>query len=143
MGASAWSYRVPYREDPSAALEALRERAFAERDYLWDAKGLPRPATLAELEQNPDPAIWEEGLHSILDVHEVVAADTDPNALEAYNAVRPVTAAELAALGLSRPTADDIPTLDTLIRGGHGRCAVLHDGDGRPAELYFFGATGD
>jgi hypothetical protein len=24
-----------------------------------------------------------------------------------------------------------------------GRCAVLHDADGKPAELYFWGASGD
>ena len=143
MGASEWNYRVPYQEDLTAALRELRQKAFAEGDYLWEGKELPRPASLAELEADPDPAIWEEGLHSILDVFDVVDGDTPAGSLEAFGAIRPVTEAELAPLGIGKPTAADLAALHTLMTRGGGRCAVLHDADGRPVELYFFGATGD
>lgn len=33
MGASFWSYFVPYQADLGAALQALREKVFAEGDY--------------------------------------------------------------------------------------------------------------
>ncbi|PWU50199.1 hypothetical protein DLE60_23765 [Micromonospora globispora] len=35
MGASGWSYTVPYQPDLNAALHELRERVFAEGRYYW------------------------------------------------------------------------------------------------------------
>lgn len=144
MGASAWEYRVPYTDDLPAALDALKRHAFATGDYLWDTKDLPVPEPLEALYTDPDPAIWEEGLHSILDMWGVVPASTDPSSEAAFGMVRPVTAAELSGLGLTHPTAADLPALRALATGhSQGRCAVLHDAQGAPAELFIFGRSGD
>lgn len=39
MGATGWSYFVPYEVDISAALQRLREQVFARGDYEFDAAG--------------------------------------------------------------------------------------------------------
>ncbi|HYH66986.1 MAG TPA: hypothetical protein VD866_19985 [Urbifossiella sp.] len=42
MGASSWRYYTPYREDPEAALQELRQRVFAEGDYSMGFGGFTK-----------------------------------------------------------------------------------------------------
>ena len=44
MGASGWSYFVPYQPDLQAALDALRAQVLADGDYWWAAKYESAPA---------------------------------------------------------------------------------------------------
>jgi hypothetical protein len=62
-----------------------------------------------------------------------------------YGTVEPVTKAEaLAYAGTELLTREHVEAIDDLIRGRwFGRCAVLHDADGRPDEIYFWGYSGD
>jgi hypothetical protein len=147
MGASAWSYFVPYQPDLTAALAALREKVFAEGDYWWaggefgkPASAYPhRPSTMEEL--FADDAVQESGTHSILDMVRVLAEGEQPD----YGTVEPVTRAEaLTHAGTERLTREHVEAIDNLIRGRwFGRCAVLHDAGGHPAEIYFWGYSGD
>src|SRR4051812_31834174 len=42
MGASSWRYYTPYRDDPEAALQELRQRVFAEGDYSMGFGGVTK-----------------------------------------------------------------------------------------------------
>jgi hypothetical protein len=42
MGASSWRYYTPYRDDPEAALQELRQRVFAEGDYSMGFGGFTK-----------------------------------------------------------------------------------------------------
>jgi hypothetical protein len=147
MGASGWSYFVPYQPDLNAALTMLREKVFAEGDYWWvggefgkPASAYPnRPATLEDL--YADEAVQELGTHSILDMFQVLADGEQPD----YGTVEPVTRAEaLTCAGTEMLTREHVDAIDDLVRGRWlGRCAVLHDADGRPNEIYFWGYSGD
>jgi hypothetical protein len=62
-----------------------------------------------------------------------------------YRTVEPVSAAEAKErTGTDRLTRAHIDAIDDLVRGRwFGRCAVLHDDAGEPAEIYFWGYSGD
>ncbi|MFJ3831078.1 hypothetical protein ACIPWI_24370 [Streptomyces sp. NPDC090046] len=151
MGASGWEYFVPYQDDLGAALAALRQRVFEAQDYYWDADadadeddgdgdGLRvRPATIDGLWE--DERVQEEGTHSILDMHRVLRPGEDPD----YGTVQPVQPAEAHRLtGTDRPTRAHVQLMDPLAdRRWFGRCAVLHDAEGRPQEIWFWGFSGD
>jgi hypothetical protein len=155
MGASGWEYVVPYQRDLGAALDALRRQVFAEGDYLTpDYYGevfadLPEPGSVDDLLQEQ---YWEfmgeSGTHSVIDVHEVVPADFTG---EEFGTVRPLSEAEYAELfGSVQPSRDDFTALSNSERlydsvtGGRwtGRAAVLW-ADGAPAEIAFWGISGD
>ena len=144
MGASSWDYIVPYREDFSAALHELREKALADGDYHWP-HDLPRPKTLADIEKIEDESVWETGFHSILDIDKVTTAEPkDAYDIAVYHAARPVTPAELASLHIDKPVQTDVADLRTLATvRSCGRLAVIHDDEGVPTHLYFFGYSGD
>lgn len=58
MGATGWSYFVPYEVDASAALRRLREDVFARGDYIW-GDGLSDEQRKAILEQaRPEMEPW-------------------------------------------------------------------------------------
>jgi hypothetical protein len=42
IGASSWHYYTPYRDDPEAALQELRQRVFAEGDYSMGFGGFTK-----------------------------------------------------------------------------------------------------
>ncbi|WP_446218961.1 hypothetical protein [Micromonospora sp. IBHARD004] len=147
MGASSWSYFVPYQPDLNAALEALCEKVFTSGDYWW-ARGEigrsagsydNRPATMADL--FADEWVQESGTHSILDMHHVLADGEEPD----YGTVQPVTRAEtLHYAGTEVLTRDHVSAIDDLARQRwFGRCAILHGADGSPEEIYFWGYSGD
>jgi hypothetical protein len=147
MGASSWSYFVPYQPDVNAALRQLRQSVFEQGDYWWAVKGEfgpasaypDRPTRMDDL--LADELVQECGTHSILDMEHVLAEGEEP-----YDgAVLPVTAAEArAAAGTEVLTREHVQAIDGLAnRWWVGRCAVLHDEYGNPTELYFWGFSGD
>lgn len=148
MGASGWSYVVAYQPDLGKALDELRARIFEEGDYWWaepsafgrSASDFPdRPRTEDELWSSE--LVQESGTHSILDMHEILR----PGAAPDFGTVEPVSEAEaLRCVGVSTLTRAHLPQLAGLAtERWHGRCAVLHDTAGRPAEIYFWGFSGD
>ncbi|MEH1165324.1 hypothetical protein V6V47_08050 [Micromonospora sp. CPCC 205539] len=147
MGASGWGYFVAYQPDLDAALDALREEMFTEGRYWWAHGPIPnsardcddRPTTMEEL--FGDELAQETGTHSILDVHRVLSEGEQP----AFGTVQPVTATEaLRHAGTERLTREHVDAIDSLAeRSWLGRCAVLHDTQGQPEEIYFWGFSGD
>lgn len=147
MGASEWDYCVPYQEDLNSALQQLRREVFEAGDYYWvygaewrpEAERKPRPQTLEELWE----AEWVHyaGTHSILDVFVVLGPDDTPD----DNTVEPVTAEEaLELVGTEKLTRAHVPDFDVFPRSRWvGRCAVLHDDEGKSQEIRFWGHSGD
>ncbi|MEV4123286.1 hypothetical protein [Micromonospora sp. NPDC049645] len=89
-----------------------------------------------------DEWMQESGTHSILDVHRVLTRGLKgPD----YGTVEPVSAAEaLRHAGTERLTREHLDAIEGLAaRRWFGRCAVLHDGQGTPSEIYFWGFSGD
>jgi hypothetical protein len=149
VGASGWLYVVPYQEDLSAALDALRRQVFAEGEFRHpDDEGLPVPGSVDDLLLD----IYAEfmggtGTHSVIDVlHLVPAGVRDQD----YCTVRPLTADEARQLfGSPAPDRldfDAVPAmtlLDTVTAGRWtGRSVVLW-ADGKPDEIAFWGISGD
>ncbi|MFC9496891.1 hypothetical protein [Streptomyces sp. NPDC056982] len=148
MGASGWDYYVPYQEDLNAALQQLRREVFEAGDYYWvngdiwlaaEEEREPRPQSLKELWE--DESVQESGTHSILDIFRVVGPDDTPD----YNTVVPVTAEEARELlGTDKLTRAHVKDFDDFPRSRWiGRCAVLHDDEGSPQEIHFWGHSGD
>jgi hypothetical protein len=148
VGASGWSYYVEYQPDLGRALDELRTKVFEEGDYWWaepyefekSAKDFPnRPRTEEELWSSE--SVRESGTHSILDMHKMVRAGEKPD----YSTVEPVSAEEaLRCAGVTTLTRAHVEKIDELARQRwFGRCAVLHDDEGKPSEIYFWGFSGD
>jgi hypothetical protein len=147
VGASEWDYYVPYQEDLDAALQQLRRQVFEAGDYYWvngadwrpEEKREPRPQTLEKLWENE--LVWETGTHSILDISRVLGPDDTPD----YGTVKPVTAEEARELlGTDKLARSHVKDFDVFPRSRWiGRCAVLHDNQGKPQEIYFWGHSGD
>jgi hypothetical protein len=147
VGASEWNYYVPYQRDLGAALQQLRREVFAAGDYYWvngadwrpEEEREPRPVTLEELWE--DELVQETGTHSVLDIFRVVGPAETPD----YNTVQPVTAEEARELlGAEKLTRAQVKDFDVFPRSRWiGRCAVLHDEQGNPQELLFWGHSGD
>ncbi|GAA3223375.1 hypothetical protein ACFO1B_36305 [Dactylosporangium siamense] len=146
MGASGWDYLVPYDGGVEAALKRLRAEVFASGDYYWTyGEDRPKPATEEELWA--DHNVRESMTHSVLDIFEVGTGD--PWGGRTFGKTFEVTEAECTAVfGTPRPTADDLgsdleePTQQLLAERGVGRHLIIHGADG-PAQILFFGATGD
>ncbi|GAB3859824.1 hypothetical protein ACFPIJ_28395 [Dactylosporangium cerinum] len=146
MGASGWDYLVPYDGGVAATLQRLRADVFAAGDYYWPyGSDRPKPATEEELWA--DRNVRESMTHSVLDVFEVGTGD--PRGERTFGRTFEVTDAECTAVfGTAHPTADDLPPdlegpIEALLTGrGVGRHLIIHGADG-PAQILFFGATGD
>jgi hypothetical protein len=150
VGASSWSYLVPWQPDLDGALQALRRHTFDAGDYYWAAggrwvsddpvrTGRPPPASMTEL--FADAATQRAGTHSVLDVRRVLRPGEEPTGGD----VEPVTTEQaLRCAGTATPTRAHRGALSELVRGRwFGRCAVLHDADGTPSEIFFYGISGD
>jgi hypothetical protein len=145
LGASGWDYHVPYQPDLRAAFDHLRRQILTTGDYWWATGGgtaadFPdRPATMRDLWA--DETVQQEGTHSILDMSRI----GQPGETPAMGTVQPVTEDEaLARTGTAKPTRAHVEALDPLVEASwSGRCAVLYDDAGEPAELYFWGISGD
>lgn len=153
MGASGWEYYVRYQPDFNAALREVQESALADGDFLWpyeddddeegtDSGSRPRPTSLDEIFALRDEEEMEtEGMHSILDMDRVIAIGETPD----YRDIVPMTDDEArAATGTNVLTRAHTEALERLApESWIGRCAVLHDADGQPTEVYFWGFSGD
>lgn len=147
VGASHWKYVVTYQQDLQQALQQLRRKVFDERDYYWhgvadwcpEDEREPWPATIEELWQNE--YVQQCGTHSILDIFKVIAPEEDPE----FGTVRLVSAAEAQqAFGVNKLTRAHLARLDAFDgERWMGRCAILHDGQGAPQEICFWGHSGD
>jgi hypothetical protein len=132
MGGEPWFHVAPYQSDIPAALQALRQRVFAEGEYRGSNE---EPATIEEALENMDA----DGTASILDIDHV-AASPEPTGV---TVLTPAEAKQY--FGTERPTRADVEKADQLwddIGRGEAVCVVLYNGD-RPSELYFAGISFD
>ena len=132
MGGEPWFHVAPYQSDIPAALEALRQRVFAEGEYRGSNE---EPATIEEAIENMDA----DGTASILDIDHV-AASPEPTGV---TILTPAEAKQY--FGTERPTRADVEKADQFwddIGRGEAVCVVLYNGD-RPSELYFAGISFD
>ena len=150
MGASGWEYVVPYQADLQSALSDLRRRVFAEGRYYspteWD---MTPPESADDLWNNE--YYWEfmgtNGTHSIIDVARVAPYNAEE---QKFGTICPLTDDEHAVLfGSARPTRADYDRVqgaqalwEFLGERWTGRAAILW-ADGKPAEIAFWGFSGD
>jgi hypothetical protein len=164
VGASGWDYRVPYADSVEATLIAVREQVLISGEYIWpwdddpedldEDEGAPRPSSLAELAAAKEiEDFWDEGTHTILDIDRIVAADDNDD--NQVGAIVPLSPAELhQVFGTEQPSASDfdrryksglVGQLDLSNLLGErwsGRSLVIYK-DGSPAEVFFWGFSGD
>lgn len=163
MGASGWDYRVPYAGSVEATLTAVQEQILAAGDYIWPWEtiaryvggevAVPRPTSLDILNAAKETEeFWDEGTHTILDTDRVVTSAEDGDDV-GDGAIRPLSPAELARVfGTEQPSAADF---DRVFEPGMsgvlgdltgprwtGRSVVIYQ-DGAPAEICFWGFSGD
>lgn len=161
MGASGWSYYVPYDRDHKAALDRLRTAIFEAGRYY--KRGRRTPKSIAEAIE----LAAEDGTHSILDIDRVAPAPTEPGAESLRQLPREPgkrgswfasysqnigTARELhpddlrALLGTTTPTRDQVDAAVEEITEhrarGLGTIIVIY-AEGKPSELAFIGFSGD
>ena len=151
MGASGWAYKVRYRADVAAALQALRQDVFARREY-YPASINPSYAAAMGIEpmtQQPESIEdlldmqEEEGTHSILDIS--VGVSDEPG----FGRVSPLSQDELAEVfGSATPSTAQVD--DWMNAGGYSdycdRWAgvyVIGYEDAAPVTLHFGGFSGD
>jgi hypothetical protein len=160
MGASGWSYVIPFRGDVSESLRELREQVFRDKDYYWwddFEEAEPRPATIEGIWASEE--MKQSGTHSILDVSRVVETTRAPswdNWREDLGTVRPLAAARVVRyFGTDRPTRAQFEALsgdyeapghrefvDEPAMRGTGRYMLLYEGD-TATEVAFWGFSGD
>jgi hypothetical protein len=166
MGSSHWSYAAPYTGDASTSLRALQERLIRDRDYYWYwAQGYPGvefrpwPESLDELWDCEDH--WHSGSGSILDIQRVVDTTRPPSDFhfnDDYSTVRPASRDRIRRLfGTEKPTRAQFEALATDRQNPNhdsfwfeermrwtGHYVFLYaDGDDTPAEIGFWGDSGD
>jgi hypothetical protein len=121
MGAPGWRYVVSYQEDLGTALDALRRQVFVDGDFVSPAEdGYPEPASVEDLLLDEYGFFMgTNGTHSVLDVIKVVPAEETG---QWPGTIRPLTPDETRQVfGTAQP----------------GRA------DGAPAEIAFWGYSGD
>lgn len=146
MGASGWDYVVPYQADITRALLDLQRQVFDDGEYWkgygekWATSSLEELVALKETE-----SFWAEGTHSILDIDRII----DPGALDEPGAIGALPGDEARdLLGSDRPSRQDYDrVLDDLLMDldvprWSGRYVILYE-DGQPAEIAFWGCSGD
>ncbi|HET9144297.1 hypothetical protein [Actinophytocola sp.] len=139
MGASGWEYFVPYQADVGKAFAELQRQVLADGDYYQGEK-YDSLAELVAAKQQEE--FWEEGTHSILDMHRVNHAF----AADETGQIRELSPVEVdALLGSETPTRADFEQVDEPCAdfdSWQGRYTVLYQ-DGQPHELVFWGYSGD
>jgi hypothetical protein len=152
MGAEAWSYFVPYRDDVGGALEDLKQREFEAGRYDKPV-GPHFPATSIE---EAVRACGASGTRSILDMVGVAdgprplgfsLADAFESGVDpGFGLVAPLAPETLVELfGTTRPSRAMIEENGgyyELIDRGLGIYIVAYDGD-LPSELFFAGYSFD
>ena len=127
MGASGWSYFVPFEPDPTAALTKLKAKVRKSGEYY---RGAP-----------------EDGTHSILDIRAVHPQPVGATEELRFGTVALLPDGELVRLlGTAQPdmatVAAHIHELQALRRRWTGTVVPVYDG-GAPCELFFTGFSGD
>jgi hypothetical protein len=165
MGASGWTYFVPYEVDINQALQKLRESVFLSGEYFSEAKFLamviettqermplktlqrfqaeltqvkdkPRPRNIQELLQMNG----ENGTHSIIDIDGVSEGS-------GFGKVAPLSPQHLMKFfGTERPTREMIEGKTDEVLGlcqrWEGVYFVVFQ-NGSPSEICFIGVSGD
>ncbi len=151
MGAEAWSYFVPYRDEIAAALEDLKRQEFEAGRYSQAAGPGPAPTTIEEAVTACD----SQGTQSILDMIGVADGprppgfdlnsfdfDSDPG----FGLVAPLAPEQLIELfGTERPSRAMIERNDAYyewIDRGLGLYIIAFEG-GAPSEIFFAGYSYD
>lgn len=156
MGASGWDYQVPYPGTIEAAPIEVQEEILESGEYIWpwddagqEREAVLRPSSLADLHAAKEiEEFWDEGTHTILDMDRVITAGSDE-----VGAIRPLSPEELnRAFGTIQPSAADFDRVYQVGPAGMlgdlcgerwtGRSMVIYK-DGAPAEVYFWGFSGD
>jgi hypothetical protein len=151
---------VPFAGSVEATFVTVQEQVLMSGDYIWpwedidpeyadEYEVVPRPSSLAELTAaKGNEEFWGEGTHAILDMHQVIAVSGDE-----FGAICPLSPAELTqTFGTVRPSAADFDRVhqpgplgslaDLCSERWTGRSLVIYK-DGTPAEVYFWGISGD
>ncbi|MFC6878607.1 hypothetical protein [Actinomadura yumaensis] len=167
MGAEPWTYFVPFQEDIAAAMSALREREFADvlQSTDWPDEWR-RPTSIEDYRNLLDETASND--NGILELDDRLIG---PGGEDEYRAVRLLASEEVRIFfGTDRPTRNDFErTYASASTGRHynafpsqpspcppdcphalhpteghcARCTVLHDPEGRPTEIVFWGSSGD
>jgi hypothetical protein len=150
-GEYLWPWDLEYR-NPSYLAFMERFRRESGMPAMPPREGVPRPSSLAGLNavKEETEEFWDEGTHSILDIERVATAEDDGNP---FGTIHPLTPAELAEVfGTSQPSAADFDRvhqpgaggrlLDLRVERWTGRSVVIYK-DGVPAEVFFWGFSGD
>lgn len=160
MGASAWSYVVPFRPDVDRALQELRQKVFEEGDYYKPAKWYRELYArgiiderrlndkLKELESEPEPKTIEElirlrdhqGTHTIIDIDKVLSVPE-------FRCISPLTPQELIEiLGTDKPTYEMVKLKMVELQGlrdrWQGIYVVIYKNE-LPDMILFAGFSGD
>jgi hypothetical protein len=166
MGASGWSYFVPYQTDPNQALDELRQHSFASGDYyspfkfltMFVEQGLdqqmPQPyqlelrQDLEELRRQPAPQSIEEllerneteGAHSILDI----SAVADRPAFGVVELLSGDDCQDMFGTAYPNRAMVEAKARELETRNGRwsGTCVIVYEAN-QPVELYFTGYSGD
>jgi hypothetical protein len=134
----------------------LRLQIFEQGNYLKPSffgangggLGVPDPSSLDDLQEPYWEFMGTSGTHSIIDVFAVVPVESGS---EKFGTIRPLSEGEYVELfGVARPGRSEyVPLagserLQDFITGGRwtGRAALLWS-DGTPAEILFWGYSGD
>lgn len=157
MGATDWSYFVPYEAEWSEALAKLQAKTFDEGEYSGpggysgDERHGAKPGTIGALRSRTA----EGGTHSILDMVRIVRDPRPPRGpswepdfdMDFFAVVAPLPNDDLQRIfGTTKP---DHAMIDKHMKSLHdlrgrweGTCIVVYDGD-MPSELLFIGFSGD
>lgn len=171
MGATVWSYRVPFQQDIGAALEQLRWTVYLEGDYIMRDPDPSLQLTEAEfratLPGNGDDGDlgtfqlewWREArLRPVpVDPDSLFASQDDGthsiidmqavSATPDYFTVSPLTDEQLVEIfGTTMPSADQVVDLEDSVlaqrQRWHGAYVISFDGP-TPTEIHFLGFSGD
>jgi len=171
MGASHWEYRVPYRPDVAAALDALRWQAYRDGDYYQvepdstlemsedDYRAtLPgngddndigtflldewRKAKKRPAVDSPDTLLANQPESG---THSIIDMMNGVSEAAAFGTVSPLTEAELLdCFGTLKPSGDQVAEGASLggRHGWEGAYVISYEGE-TPMEIHFFGYSGD
>jgi hypothetical protein len=150
---SEWFYWEPYDPDISAAFQRLRERVFAEGNYITSSSVIDTGSRLIipSVKEKPTPASIEQlleqegqnGTHSILDM---ICVSEKPK----RKAICPFPSKLLIDyFGSETPAASEIQevydfgSLDKFVSKRWQGIYIVAYFDGAPSDIFFAGSSGD
>jgi len=165
MGASGWTYFVPYKSDIAKALNGLREQVFQsskyyQREAFWQEMNeddysnedediredsinwLRRMKAMKEPTKIEELILWneEEGTHSIIDITEISPTPE-------FGKAAPLDAQQLMNLfnteNPSRSMVEQKVNEIAQLREGWEATYIIVYENGLPDQIFFTGYTGD